>query len=209
MKLPASILIADDHDIIRRGIRLLLSDDPSYFVCAEARNGAEAVRKCEELKPVFAILDFNMPELNGLEAASEIRKVSPDTGILMVTVERSDQLTYALLNAGVRGYILKGDCDRDLLKALDALEHHRPFFTTSALEAILDSKHNGESRLTAREQDVLRLIADGQTSEEIARSLAITRKTAEAHRANLMKKLDIHSAADLVRYALRNHIVIP
>lgn len=206
-----NILIADDHDIIRRGIRLLLSDSPSFQVCGEAHNGKDAVRKCGELKPDVAILDFSMPDLNGLAAASEIKKVSPETEILMVTVDHSDELTYALMKAGVRGYVLKSDCDRELLNALDALGHHRSYFTSAVLETIIAKNHHGSvsGLLTAREQDVLRFIAEGLTTQEIAESLAISRKTAGTHRVKPMKKLDIHTTADLVRYAIRNRLVAP
>ena len=211
------ILVADDHDLVRRGVRTLLETHPGWEVCAEARNGQEAVLKCRELKPNIAILDFNMPELNGLEAAKRILKLSPQIETLILSVDHSNQLIRDLLNAGVRGYILKSDSDRDLIAAVEALENHRPFFAICATELMLNSKRghmelssssgNWEEPLTSRELELLQLIAEGKNSREAASVLGISTKTADTHRANLMRKLQIHSVTDLVRYALRNHIV--
>ena len=213
------ILVADDHDLVRRGVRTLLETHPGWEVCAEARNGQEAVLKCRELKPNIAILDFNMPELNGLEAAKRILKLSPQIETLILSVDHSNQLIRDLLNAGVRGYILKSDSDRDLIAAVEALENHRPFFAICATELMLNSKRghmefssssgNWEEPLTSRELELLQLIAEGKNSREAASVLGISTKTADTHRANLMRKLQIHSVTDLVRYALRNHIVSP
>jgi DNA-binding NarL/FixJ family response regulator len=211
------ILVADDHDLVRRGVRTLLETHPGWQVCAEARNGHEAVLKCQQLKPNIAILDFNMPELNGLEAAKRILKLSPQIETLILSVDHSNQLIRDLLNAGVRGYILKSDSDRDLIAAVEALENHRPFFAICATELMLNSKRghmefsspsgNWEEPLTSRELELLQLIAQGKNSREAASVLGISTKTADTHRANLMRKLQIHSVTDLVRYALRNHIV--
>ena len=213
------ILVADDHALVRRGVRTLLETHPGWQVCAEARNGQEAVLKCRELKPNIAILDFNMPELNGLAAAKRILKLSLQIETLILSVDHSNQLIRDLLNAGVRGYILKSDSDRDLIAAVEALENHRPFFAICATELMLNSKRghmefssssgNWEEPLTSRELELLQLIAVGKNSREAASVLGISTKTADTHRANLMRKLQIHSVTDLVRYALRNHIVSP
>jgi DNA-binding NarL/FixJ family response regulator len=213
------ILVADDHDLVRRGVKTLLEMRPGWHVCGEARNGHEAVLKCQELKPHIAILDFNMPELNGLEAAKRILKLSPPVETLLMSVDHSNQLIRDLLNAGVRGYILKSDSDRDLVSAVEALENHRPFFAICATELMLNAKRgnnefsagagNWEEPLTSRELELLQLIAEGKNSREAASVLGISTKTADTHRANLMRKLQIHSVTDLVRYALRNHIVAP
>jgi DNA-binding NarL/FixJ family response regulator len=214
------ILVADDHDLVRRGVKVLLESHPGWEVCGEARNGVEAVRLCEQLKPNIVILDFNMPELNGLEAAKKILKANPGTETMILSVDHSNQLIRELILAGVRGYILKSDSDRDLVAAIDALANHRPYFALCATELMLNSK-KGNSRtatsaaelweepLTAREQELLRLIAEGKNSREAAKLLGISAKTADTHRANLMRKLQIHSVTELVRYALRNRIVAP
>ena len=212
------ILVADDHDLMRRGIKALLSDNPRWEVCGEARNGQEAVTKCEQLKPHIAILDFNMPELNGLEAAERIRNVSPQTEILMLTIDSSNQLIHALLSAGVRGYVLKSDSHKELANAVTALESHRPYFTHGAIEIMLRDKRQDRSPsevqscddgLTTREQEILRLVAEGESTPRIAGILGISKKTIDTHRGNLMRKLGLHSVTELVRYALRNHVVVP
>jgi len=217
--LPLKILVADDHDLVRRGVKTILETHPGWQVCAEARNGHEAVLRCQELKPNVAILDFNMPELNGLEAAKRILRLSAQIETLILSVDHSNQLIRDLLNAGVRGYILKSDSDRDLISAVEALENHRPFFAICATELMLNSKRghaefsnpsgNWEEPLTSRELQLLQLIAEGKNSREAASTLGISTKTADTHRANLMRKLQIHSVTELVRYALRNHIVAP
>ena len=211
------ILIADDHALVRRGVRVLLEGQPGWEVCGEARTGIEAVRQCEELKPDVVILDFNMPELNGLEAAKKILQISPQTETMILSVDHSNQLIRDLILAGVRGYILKSDSDRDLVAAVEALSNHRPFFAICATELMLKTKRSNEhcsgspeiweELLTGRERELLRLIADGNNSREAAKILGISAKTADTHRANLMRKLQIHSVTELVRYALRNRIV--
>jgi DNA-binding NarL/FixJ family response regulator len=213
------ILIADDHDLVRRGIRVLLESHTNWEVCGEARNGQEAVRLAEQLKPQIVILDFNMPEMNGLEAAKRIIRTCSETETMILSVDHSNQLIREIVLAGVRGFILKSDSDRDLLAAVEALANHRPYFTICATELMLTSKRNGhpapsstqiwEESLTGREQELLRLIAEGKNSREAAKVLGISAKTADTHRANLMRKLQIHSVTELVRYALRNHIVHP
>jgi DNA-binding NarL/FixJ family response regulator len=215
---PLKILVADDHDLVRRGVRVLLESHAGWEVCGEARNGLEAVRLCDQLRPQIVILDFNMPELNGLEAAKKILKSLPETETMILSVDHSNQLIRELILAGVRGYILKSDSDRDLLAAVEALANHRPYFAICATELMLNSKKNGrassptdlwEEPLTSREQELLRLIAEGKNSREAAKILGISAKTADTHRANLMRKLQIHSVTELVRYALRNRIVAP
>ena len=216
---PLRIVVADDHDLVRRGVKALLESRPGWQVCAEAKNGREAVEKCEELKPNIAVLDFNMPELNGIEAAKRILKMNLQIETLILSVDHSNQLIRDVLSAGVRGYILKSDSDRDLLAAVEALENHRPFFAICATELMLHSKRSAsgsgpaagtwDEPLTARELQLLQLIAEGKNSREAASTLGISTKTADTHRANLMRKLQIHSATELVRYALRNHIVTP
>jgi DNA-binding NarL/FixJ family response regulator len=213
------ILIADDHDLMRRGLKALLESHAGWAICAEAHTGREAVTKAEELKPDIVILDITMPELNGVEAARRILKCSPNTEILVLSVHYSDQLIRDILDAGVRGYIVKSDSDRDLIVAVEALANHKPFFTPRATELILSNFNKGGTssempevlgdRLTSREREIVQLLSEGKSSKEVASVLSISVKTAETHRANIMRKLEIHSVSELVRYAVRNQIIEP
>ncbi|MGH9703088.1 MAG: response regulator, partial [Candidatus Acidiferrales bacterium] len=185
----------------------------------EAESGRDAVSKVEELRPDIAILDISMPELNGVEATRRIRKISPHTEVLILSVHQSDQLIREILDAGAKGYIVKSDSDRDLVIALEALASHKPFFTPSATEMLLNGYTKsgvhtplpeplGE-RLTSREREIVQILAEGKSSKEVASDLGISVKTAETHRANIMRKLDLHSVSELVRYAVRNEIIEP
>jgi DNA-binding NarL/FixJ family response regulator len=213
------ILIADDHDLMRRGLKALLESHPGWTICAEAHTGREAVAKAEELKPDIVILDISMPELNGVEAARRILKSLPNAEILVLSVHYSDQLIRDILAAGVRGYIVKSDSDRDLVVAVEALANHKPFFTPHATELILNKFNRGAvsfetpevigERLTSREREIVQLLSEGRSSKEVASVLSISVKTAETHRANIMRKLEIHSVSELVRYAVRNQIIEP
>jgi DNA-binding NarL/FixJ family response regulator len=211
------ILIADDHDLLRRGVKTLLLSQPGWEVCGEAKTGREAVAKAEQFKPDIVVLDIGMPDLNGVEAAKRIRKASANTEILILSMHFSDQLIRELLEAGVRGYIVKSDSDRDLIIAVETLSRHKPFFTPHATEVILGSFNTGgpvkevpelvSQRLTSREREIVQLLAEGKSSKEVASSLGISVKTAETHRANVMRKLELHSVSELVRYAVRNQII--
>jgi len=213
------ILIADDHDLMRRGLKSLLESHPGWTICAEAQTGREAVEKAKQLRPEIAVLDITMPELNGIEAARKIQKASPITEILILSVHYSDQLVRDVVGAGVRGYIVKSDSDRDLVAAVEALAKHRPFFTPLATEAMLiglNSASSGlekpeptEDRLTSREREILQLLSEGKSSKEVASVLDLSVKTAETHRSNIMRKLKIHNVTELVRYAVRNRIIEP
>jgi DNA-binding NarL/FixJ family response regulator len=210
------ILVADDHDLLRRGVKTLLESHSGWEVCGEATTGREAVTKYEQLKPDVVILDIGMPDLNGLEAARRIRTASANSEILILSVHHSDQLIREIVDAGIRGYIVKSDSDRDLIIAVEALANHKPFFTTRVTEVILSRFSSGgpvknvpeliRERLTAREREIVQLIAEGKSSKEVASSLGISIKTAETHRANVMRKLEIHTVSELVRYAVRNQI---
>ncbi|HXN72786.1 MAG TPA: response regulator transcription factor [Candidatus Acidoferrales bacterium] len=213
------ILIADDHDLMRRGVKALLQSHAGWEVCGEAHTGREAVAKAEELKPDIVILDISMPDLNGVDAAKRIRKGSPDTEVLILSVHYSDQLIRDILEAGVRGYIVKSDSDRDLIIAVETLANHKPFFTPRATEVMLTNFNEGKTRteppetmrdrLTSREREIVQLLAEGKSSKEVASSLNISVKTAETHRANIMRKLQLHTVSELVRYAVRNQIIEP
>ena len=212
------ILVADDHDIMRRGLRSLIETQPGWEVCAEAHTGTEAVEMAGKLHPHVAILDIAMPELNGLEAAKQIRQASSKTEILVLSMHYSDQLIRDMVDAGVRGYIIKSDSDRDLVVAVKALANHKPFFTPHATELMLSSlgdPHDAmpessdeiKQHLTPREREIVQLISEGRNSKDVAVALGISVKTAETHRANIMRKLRVHTVSELVRYALRNKII--
>src|SRR6202140_638007 len=214
---PLRILIADDHDLMRRGVRTLLLSHAGWEICGEAKTGREAVTKAELLKPDIVVLDISMPDLNGVEAARRIRKSSASTEILILSMHYSDQLIREIVDAGVRCYIVKSDSDRDLIIAVETLARHKPFFTPHATEVILGSFNTGgpvkevpelvSERLTSREREIVQLLAEGKSSKEVASSLGISAKTAETHRANIMRKLELHTVSELVRYAVRNQII--
>jgi DNA-binding NarL/FixJ family response regulator len=211
------ILVADDHNLVRRGVKALLEERPEWRICGEAATGREVIDKAARLKPDIIILDISLPDLNGLEAARRIRKESPSTEVLILSMHYSDQLIREIVDAGVRGYIVKSDSERDLVIAVETLARHKPFFTSYATEVILSKFNSGGSvtkvpksigeRLTSREREILQLIAEGKTSKEVASALSINIKTAETHRANIMRKLEIHSVTQLVHYAVRNQII--
>jgi DNA-binding NarL/FixJ family response regulator len=206
------ILIADDHSVVRAGLRSLLESHPGWEVCAEAADGREAVDKAAKLKPHVAVLDIGMPLLNGVDATRRIRKSSPHTEILILTMHESEDLVQQVTEAGARGYILKDDADRILIAAVDAIRNHKPYFSTRVSPAT-DSADPSEphkssrSRLTPREREILQLLAEGKSNKEIAALLGISVNTAEAHRANIMLKLGFHSITELVVYAVRNKII--
>ena len=214
------VLIADDHEVARRGIRALLEAHPGWEVCGEAKDGREAVELAHTLKPDLILLDIGMPNLNGLEAARQILAASPEATILILTMQDSDHVVREVLRAGARGFLLKSDAGRDLVAAVEALQGQRTFFTTRVSQMLLDGYLDRENNnnyevpgenfgevLTTREREVIQLLAEGKTSKEVAIALNLSVKTAETHRTNLMRKLGLHSVADLTRYAVRNGIV--
>jgi len=214
------ILIADDHEVARRGIRALLESHAGWQVCAEAKDGREAVEFAASMKPDVILLDIGMPNLNGLEAARQILATAPETAILILTMHDSDNVIREVLRAGARGFMLKSDAGRDLVSAVEAMQLQRTFFTSRVSQMVLDGFLHRENKqdvpvedeslsdtLTAREREVIQLLAEGKTSKEVAVTLNLSVKTAETHRTNLMRKLGLHSVADLTRYAVRNGIV--
>jgi DNA-binding NarL/FixJ family response regulator len=210
------VLIADDHDLIRRGVRDLLAARSKWQVIGEACNGADAVEKAISLKPDVAILDFSMPELNGPQAAKKIAEMAPDTGVVVLTMHDSEQVMRQVLQSGARGLVLKTDADRDLLDAVEAVSKKRHFFTARLSEMVLGKYLTGEptaktkskpGELTERECEIIRLLADGMSSKEIATRLQISIRTVESHRININRKLGFSSVAKLVHYAIRQGIV--
>lgn len=211
------ILIADDHEVVRHGVRALLQSHDGWEVCGEAVDGRDAVAQTSLLKPEVVILDIGMPNLNGLDAAREILHNEPRTMILILTIDESEQVMREVLNAGARGFLLKSDAARDLVAAVEALQHHRTFFTSKVAEIVLDGylkgkdpatvTHVAQNRLTQREREVVQLLAEGKTTKEVASALGMSVKTAETHRSNIMRKLNFHSVSQLVLYAVRNKII--
>ena len=213
------ILIADDHEVVRQGVRAILEAQPGWSIVAESENGADAVEQAQQTKPDIALLDISMPLLNGLEATRQILKLNPEIQVLILTMHESHELVQDVLAAGARGYVLKTDAKRDLVNAVRSLSERRPFFTSKVAEMVLEGCRQRSAsasaeiaigeRLTARERQILQLLAEGKSSKEVATALDISIKTADTHRANIMRKLDLHSLADLVRYAIRNRIIEP
>lgn len=211
------ILIADDHEVVRGGVRVLLEAQPGWEVCAEAANGRDAVAAAQRERPDIAVLDIGMPELNGLDAARQIRHALPQCEILIFTLHESEQVVREVLNVGARGYILKSDAGRDLVAAVDSLRRHKPFFAASVADIVLQGSPQGGSapagqlptRLTPRQREIVQLLAEGKSNKEVASRLGISVKTAETHRNNIMRALDFHSMSELVRYAIREKLIQP
>jgi DNA-binding NarL/FixJ family response regulator len=212
------ILVADDHEVVRRGLCSLVEAQPEWQVCGEAADGREAVEKAQALKPDAAILDIGMPSLNGLEATRQILRTDPHVRILILTLHDSDQVVRDVLNAGARGFLLKSDAGRDLVAALEALRRDKTYFTSKVAAMVLEGYLKDgtgpaqtpapvRSRLTPREREIVQLLAEGKSTKEVAVTLGLSVKTAETHRSNIMRKLELHSVSDLVLYAVRNNIV--
>ena len=207
------ILIVDDYEVVRRGIRTLLEGEPGWEVCGEASTGPAAVETAARLKPDIVILDLGLPELHGLEVTRRILQRRPDTEVLVLTMHASEELIRQVLRAGAHGYVLKSDAGEQLITAVRSLQEHQPFLTTRVTEVVLDGFLKGVAddavgeALTPREREVLQLVAEGRSSKSIAAGLGVTVKTIESHRASLMRKLHLRTVADLVRYAVRNGLV--
>lgn len=211
------ILVADDHEIVRRGLIAMIKAHPDWEVCAEADNGREAIEKATQTKPDIAILDIGMPVLNGLEATRQILRANPAIRVLILTITDTNHAVQAVLDAGARGFLLKTDAARDLVTAVEALQHDKTFFTARVADMVLAGflnqaprsfkKETSQSALTSREREVIQLLAEGKSTKEVACHLNLSVKTAETHRSNIMRKLGLHSVSELVLYAVRNSIV--
>jgi DNA-binding NarL/FixJ family response regulator len=214
---PFRILIADDHEVVRHGVRTLLQTHDGWEVCGEAVDGRDAVTKAAQLKPHVVVLDIGMPNLNGLDATRDILHDQPDAMVLILTIDETEQIVREVLNAGARGFMLKSDAGRDLLSAVEALQRGRTFFSSKIAEIVLDGYLKrkdisaplevSQERLTRRERQVVQLLAEGKTTKEVATVLGMSVKTAETHRSNVMRKLNFHSVSQLVLYAIRNNII--
>ncbi len=211
------VVIADDHEIVRQGVRNILEAAGGIELCGEATTGRDAVALCEKSSPDVAILDISMPGLNGIDAARQILKIRPKTRILIFTVHDAERLVYEVVEAGAHGYILKSDASRHLGAAVKAVLEGRHYFSSQVSEVLFDSFRNKNlphtrsedptAKPSNREREIIQLLAEGKSNKEVAASLGISVKTAETHRAAIMRKLGFHSIGELVRYAVRNHII--
>ena len=211
------ILVADDHEIVRRGLVSLIEQHLGWEVCAEAENGRIAVDKVKELKPDVVILDIGMPILNGLDATREILRDDPQAKVLILTMMDAERVMQAARDAGARGYILKSDAARVLVAAVQALEYDNTFFTSQVAEIVhggyLDDVHSAQKKrmvvpsLGPREREVLQLVTAGESTKQVARLLNIRPRTADSHRSNIMRKLGTHKVVGLIQYAIRNGIM--
>jgi DNA-binding NarL/FixJ family response regulator len=210
------ILVVDDHAVVRRGVRSLLESHEGWTVCGEATTGRDAVDQSRHLRPDVIVMDLSLPELNGLDAIRQILKDGPGTEVLVLTMHHSEELAREVLQTGARGYVMKSDADENLIRAVDSLRQHQPFLTSAVTGFVLDDYVRRRDApdadfvavgVTSREREIIQLIAEGQSNKEAASKLGISVKTIEAHRGNIMRKLRLRTASDLVRYAIRNHIV--
>jgi DNA-binding NarL/FixJ family response regulator len=212
------ILLADDHEIVRRGLRALLEKHEGWEVCGEASDGRQAIELAGRLKPDVVIIDIGMPNLNGLATTRQMMQDDPTSKIIVLTITDSDQVIREALDAGARGFVLKSDAARDLVAAVEALQSKRMFFTPRVHDLVLAGfleKGHAISRneppslptLTAREREITQLLAEGKSSKEVASLLNLSTKTVETHRSNIMRKLGLHSIRDLVVYAIKNNII--
>jgi DNA-binding NarL/FixJ family response regulator len=215
--LKTRILLADDHALVRRGLRLVLEAEPDMEVVAEAGDGAEAIRRALDAPADLAILDISMPRMTGLQAATEIRRRAPRLRVLMLSMHENERYLYEALKAGASGYVLKSVADRDLVQAVRAAMRGEPFLYPGAMTPLIeeylrqarDGPEIREDPLTPREREVLKLIAESRSNRQIASELVISEKTVERHRENILDKLGMHDRVELTRYAIRTGLIEP
>lgn len=210
------VVLADDHSIVRKGLRAVLEEEPGLQVAAEAANGREAVRACAELQPNVAVVDIAMPQLNGIEAAAQIQKASPATSVIMLSMYSDETYIMRALTAGAKGYLLKDTAEEDVLPAVRAVIQGKSFFSPAIAKTLLEDyvRYLRQRKLvdtydllTEREREVLQLLAEGKSNKEVAGMLNLSLSTIETHRTNLMQKLNLHSTAEIVLYAVRKKII--
>lgn len=209
------VVLADDHGIVRKGLRAVLEEE-GYQVVGEAANGRDAVRLCAELQPEAAVIDIAMPLLNGIEAAGQIRKASPTTSVVMISMYSDETYVMRALTAGAKGYLLKDTAGEDVLPAVRAVTQGKSYFSPGIAKTLLEDYvrylrqrklEDSYDLLTEREKEVLQLLAEGKANKEVAGVLALSLSTVETHRTNLMQKLNLHSTAEIVLYAVRKKII--
>jgi len=207
------ILIADDHAVVRTGVRRILEDHPNWSVVAEAADGKDAITKAIATKPDVAIVDHSLPLIDGTEVTRQVRQRVPSVEVLIFTMHDNDNLLRDLVQAGARGYVLKSDAQQQLISAVRSLAAHKPYFASQACEGLLEtSRPHGrmfDQPLTRHEQTIVRLVAEGHSNKQIAKILTIAVKTVENHRAAILRKLDLTSSTALVRYAVRHKLIEP
>lgn len=214
-KKKLTVLIADDHEVVRGGVQNLIEGSGKFTCCGQAASGREAVKMAEELTPDVAVLDVTMPELNGIEAAKQILKLCPDTKVLVFTVHDAEQVVMEIFRSGAHGYVLKSDAGRQLVEALECVLSGKHYFSSQISEVIFNASRDGslphatppDEQPTTREREVIQLLAEGHSNKEVASKLGISVKTVETHRAAIMRKLGLHSVGELVRYAIRNKFI--
>jgi DNA-binding NarL/FixJ family response regulator len=209
---PVRILLVDDHEIVREGVRALIQRHEGWEICGEATNGREAVAQATKLEPDIVVMDIGMPELNGLDATRQIKRALPEAEILIFTGNETEEIVRNVFKAGARAYLLKMEANRHLIPALEMLCKHRTYFSSKVSEMIFSGYMQGgagveDTALTPRERETVQLIAEGKSNKEIAELFRISVKTVETHRAAIMRKLHLESFAALVRYAIKNGIV--
>lgn len=210
------ILLADDHGLVRKGLRFVLEHESGIEVVGEAGDGREAVRMADELKPAVVIMDIAMPNLNGIDAAAQIAKLHPEIGVIMLSVHSDESYLLRALNAGARGYLLKDSAELDVVRAVQAVAQGRPFFSPGIAKTLLEDYmrylqqrelQDSYDLLTDREKEVLQLLAEGKSNKEVATLLNLSLYTVETHRTHLMQKLNLHNTAEIVLYAVRKKII--
>jgi two-component system, NarL family, response regulator NreC len=210
------VLLADDHGLLRKGVRSVLTQDPAVTIVGEAGDGSEAVRLAEELAPDVVVMDVAMPGLNGLDAAAQITRKSKRVGVIVLTMYSDEEYLIRAVSAGVRGYLLKDSAEPDLIRAVKAVAAGNTFFSSAVADTLIDDYVERLQRsdvrdsyelLTDREKQVLQLLAEGKTNKDVAAILSLGLSTVESHRLNLMKKLDLHNTAELVLYAVRKKVL--
>jgi DNA-binding NarL/FixJ family response regulator len=218
---PYRIVVADDHAVVRRGLRALLETQPGIEVCSEASTGAETLELVKNIKPDLVVLDLTMPEMNGLDVTRAIREISPSTAVLVLTMHFSEELAREALRAGALAYVLKSDADGELLAAIDHVRHNQPFFTSALAVTMAQTFVNGPSEagaaandrplpgspLTTREVEVIQLLAEGKSNKEAAAELGVSSRTVESHRTHVMHKMGFRNFSELVRFAVRNNLI--